>query len=279
MNRNNSLDELIANLKLIFTIGIGLYLFVLFFQPFGQIMPFLNEQLLFNAGLAGIIMVLMWFFRILLPTLYPSISEFEKFNLHSELLYFSIWAFSSVAFVFYIRYVGGIRMSFFLVFKIVIICFAATAALRSNDERNSMRIMLHALLDKNRNLSGQILQTAIKENPEEVFTSENKSEIVKLKTDSIVLIKSADNYVEIFYKEEEKVQQKLIRNTLKNIENQLKKHAQFIRCHRTCIINKKHVYDFKHDYAGYRLKLSGFSGDVPVSRQYLLAVKEAITTG
>ncbi|MFO7656054.1 MAG: LytTR family DNA-binding domain-containing protein [Bacteroidales bacterium] len=279
MNRNNSMDELIENLKLIFAIGIGLYLFILFFQPFEQLVPDLNEQLLFNAGLAGIMMLLMWLFRILLPSLFESISEFEKFNLHSELLYFSIWALSSVAFVFYIRYVGGIRMSFFLVFKIIIVCFASTALLRSADERNSVSKMLRALRDKNRNLSSQILQTAITENPEEVFASENKSEIVKLKTDNIVLIKSADNYVEIFFKEDDKIQQKLIRNTLKDIENQLKKHAQFIRCHRTCIINKKHVYDFKHDYAGYRLKLSGFGEDVPVSRQYLLAVKEAITSG
>ena len=92
------------------------------------------------------------------------------------------------------------------------------------------------------------------------------------------MIKSADNYVEIFYKENEKIQQKLIRNTLKNIENQLKKYSYFIRCHRSCIINKIYVHDFTHNYSGYRLKLSGYNEDIPVSRQYLNTVKDAITT-
>ncbi len=278
MNKNIPLDELIENLKLIFGISIGVFLFILFFQPFGFIEQDVNTRLLFNAGLAGIIFVLMLILRILLPGFVPTISQFEKWNFISEILYASIWILISVAFVFYIRYVGHIRMTIFLVFKISLVCLAPSVILRANDELNSLKNMLHALLKKNKDLSMHISNTDILGNPFEIFTSENKSEIVKLQVDNLIMIKSADNYVEIFYKENEKIQQKLIRNTLKNIDNQLKKYSEFIRCHRSCIINKKYVHDFSHNYTGYRLKLSGYNEDVPVSRQYLNSVKEAITT-
>ena len=93
-----------------------------------------------------------------------------------------------------------------------------------------------------------------------------------------MLIKSADNYIEILYKDNEKLQLRLIRNTLKNIEAQLKKYSEFIRCHRTYIINKKFVLDFTRGYTGYRLRLTGYNEQIPVSRQYLLMVKDAIAT-
>jgi len=220
----------------------------------------------------------MWFFRILLPAIFPNLSNFEKWTLTSEILYITIWILSTVALVFYIRYVGHVRMSIFLVFKISLVCLAPVIILRSVDERNSLKKMVHALLEKNKDISLHITHNESNNKPIEVFSSDNKSEIIKLETDNLLMIKSADNYIEIYFKEDDKIQQKLIRNTLKNVENQLKKYPEFIRCHRTCIINKKFVYDFKHDYSGYRLKLSGYNDEISVSRQYLLTVKEAITT-
>ena len=134
------------------------------------------------------------------------------------------------------------------------------------------------LIEKNKKLTTLISDSEERVKAVEVIASENKSEIIKLRIDDLVLIKSADNYIEILYKENEKIQQKLIRNTLKNIEAQLKEYSDIIRCHRTYIVNKQYVRDFTRGYTGYRLKLSGFDEEIPVSRQYLLTVKEAITS-
>ena len=64
------------------------------------------------------------------------------------------------------------------------------------------------------------------------FISENITENFSLLIAEVVLIRSADNYVEIVYKEGDTFKKKLIRNTMKNIEQQIKQYSNFLRCHR-----------------------------------------------
>ncbi len=279
LNNSSPLYTLKEQLKLFFGISLGIFLFILFFQPFGSVRPNIDEKLLYTAGLGGITYLMMWIFRILIPYTFHGFLRFNKWDIHSEtLIYVLIWLFNSLAFVFYIRYVGPLRMSMYLIFKIALVSLVPLVILITSDTRKSLNNLLQALIEKNNNLSLLLSDTEEKGKPVEVFSSDNKSEIIKLNIDDLILVKSADNYVEILYKDDEKIQQKLIRNTLRNIETQLKKYSEFIRTHRTCIVNKKFVLDFTHGYAGYKLKLSGYPEEIPVSRQYLLLVKEAITT-
>jgi DNA-binding LytR/AlgR family response regulator len=108
------------------------------------------------------------------------------------------------------------------------------------------------------------------------FISEYGAEPLNLPVADIVLLRSADNYVEVIYLEGNAVKKKLIRNTLKNIEQQLKPFSNFIRCHRTSIINSFHVEKLNRKFNNHWLILKGFDDPVPVSRQYLLKIKEHI---
>ena len=279
LNNSNSEVYLREQLKLFFGISLGMFLFILFFQPFGPVRPDINEKLLYNAGLGGITYFMMWIFRIVIPYTFHGFSHFEKWNITSEkMIYALIWLFNSLAFVFYIRYVGPLRMSMYLIFKISLISLIPMVVLSTADSRKSLNELLQALIEKNKKLTTLLSDSEEKVKSIEVFTSENRSEIIKLQIDDLVLIKSADNYIEILYKDDEKIQQKLIRNTLKSIEAQLRQYSDIIRCHRTYLVNKKYVRDFTHGYTGYRLKISGYNEEIPVSRQYLLTVKDAITS-
>lgn len=279
LNKQKISVSLKEQLQQFFGISLGIFLFILFFQPFGNLRPDVDEKLLFYAGLGGISFLFTWLFRIVLPWFFPEIKGAVKWNISSDIMIYTlIWIFNSLAFVFYIRYVGPEKMSMFLVFKITLVSLAPVIALKIKDEKISLKNLSQALMEKNNKLHMLITETYENIKSVEVFTSENKSEIIKIDIDELILIKSADNYVEIFYRDNNKLHQKLIRNTLKNIEVQLKKYPAFIRCHRTYIINKKYVRDFKKNYTGYFLKLSEFNDDIPVSRQYVIPVKEAITT-
>ena len=279
LNNPSPKYDLKEHLKLFFGISLGIFLFVLFFQPFGNVRPDIDEKLLYNAGMGGITFLMMWIFRIVIPYTFRGFSSFEKWNIHSEtLVYGLIIVFNSLAYVFYIRYVGPLRMSMFLIFKIALVGLVPVVVLNTADTRKSLNQLMHALIEKNKNLTTRISDSEEDPKAVEVFASENKSEIVQIPVDDLMLVKSADNYVELVYKDQEKLQQKLIRNTLKNIESQLKNYSEIIRCHRTFIVNKKFVQDFTRGYTGYRLKLSGYQEEIPVSRQYLLTVKDAITT-
>ena len=71
----------------------------------------------------------------------------------------------------------------------------------------------------------------------EVFTSDNNNDKIEIHPDDVLLVKSADNYVNIVYREGEKIRQKMLRNTLNQIQAQLRRYPEFLRCHRTSIIN------------------------------------------
>jgi len=72
------------------------------------------------------------------------------------------------------------------------------------------------------------------------------------------------------------IKKKLIRQTLLNTEHQFIKHPQIIRCHRTCLFNTNYVSKLNIYPQGYKLKLEYIEEEIPVSRQYILKVKEAL---
>jgi DNA-binding LytR/AlgR family response regulator len=107
------------------------------------------------------------------------------------------------------------------------------------------------------------------------LSSENRSEKLELSFNNILTIKAADNYVEINYLHKEEIRKKLLRNSLKNIESQLDSYSNFVRCHRTFIVNLNNVKKLTRNYKGTFLELDN-EEHIPVSRHYLLKVKEQL---
>jgi DNA-binding LytR/AlgR family response regulator len=78
------------------------------------------------------------------------------------------------------------------------------------------------------------------------------------------------------FKEEGVYKKRIQRNTLRNIEQQLKAYASFIRCHRTCIINTYYIEELSRKFNNYFLTIKGYDEQIPVSRQYLMMLREAM---
>jgi DNA-binding LytR/AlgR family response regulator len=78
------------------------------------------------------------------------------------------------------------------------------------------------------------------------------------------------------YAEGEILKKKLMRNTLKNIEQQLRQYSNFLRSHRICIVNILFIEKLYRNNESHWLAIKGFNGALPVSRQYLIKLKEAI---
>src|SRR4030042_6886956 len=119
------------DLKVLFSIGLGVFLFVLFFQPFELDHLTFNNKLLFLAGFGAIAFIVMVFFHIVLPVIWPKF--FKSGTWESEPVYLIsalIWIFSSVASAFYLRYVGSTELTMYLMFNIIIICIAPAVVLQ-----------------------------------------------------------------------------------------------------------------------------------------------------
>jgi DNA-binding LytR/AlgR family response regulator len=201
----------------------------------------------------------------------------HKLDLPSYLVGFSILALASVSFAFYLRFVGSVGINFAIMIKVVLICFAPVVVLRLYDVINELKQKNESLL-----FEKKIIQKQIEKYEEDYlnksveFISENSAENFTLLIADVASIKSADNYVEITYKEGNDFKKKLVRNTLRNIEVQLRPYSNFIRCHRTYIVNIHFLEKLDKKLNNHWISIKGLPEQIPVSRQYLLKLKESI---
>ena len=282
LKARNKLDLLYQRinkeLKVLTGIGFGIFLFILFFQPFPINKFDLNNQLLFILGLGGITFLFTTFMRVGLPWLVQRNPRKGPYLvLPSYISGFLIFILNAVAFSFYLRFVGHVDITFYIIFKVVFICLIPPLILREYDILQELKQQNEGYLQENKRL--QVLVDQLREiNRNEVITlvSDNGREKLNFPVKDVVMIRSADNYVEILHKEENTFKKQLLRNTLKHIEHQTTQYASFIRCHRTCIINIHHIESLNRKHNSYWLSIQNYHEQVPVSRQYLIQIKEAI---
>jgi hypothetical protein len=265
-------------MRILLSICLGVFFFVLFFQSFPLDHFDFNNRLLFVAGLAAIVFLFMVLVRVIFPWFkqrQPVAGQEPAF--HSYLGSFIIWAMNSVAFPFYLHYIGAVEITFFVVFKVVLICLAPVAVLRVYDMIFDLRHENEALLIEKRILHMQLEKYEEEQlNSSITMSSDNSAESVVLSIADIAFVKSADNYVEVVYREGEIFHKKLLRNTLRNIELQLQPYSVFIRCHRTCIVNTLHTEKLSRDFNTHWIAIKGFEEQIPVSRQYLMKLKDTL---
>lgn len=98
---------------------------------------------------------------------------------------------------------------------------------------------------------------------------EGQYEGLRLIPNDLICIKSADNYIEIFYLNGPSLKKTLIRNKLAYIANTF---PELLRTHRSHIINPFHFKLWKTENGKHLLQLS-HDIEVPISKTYLELVK------
>jgi len=268
-------DNLKLNLQSFVGISFGIFLFFLFFQPFQLKNPDFNNQNLILAGFALISLILLCVLRILIPSFFPKTFTVKNWTYAKELFVnLAFLILNSVAFAFFARYVGEIRISFHTVIIIILISLAAMVIVIVINEFRRMNSEVKQLNE----ITGlnHSVDINIEKDVEIEFVSENKSEYFQLSLEQIMLIKSANNYIEVIYKNNDKISRRLIRNTIKNTEELFTKYSTLVRCHRSCIVNKNYIQKLQKGTDGLKLVLFDYPQEIHVSRQYALKVKEAL---
>ncbi len=114
-------------------------------------------------------------------------------------------------------------------------------------------------------LSGDELFAESREEPIRI-KSRLKKETLEFYPSQFIYAESEGNYVNFFLRKKDKVEKRVIRNSINNIEQQLYKVPFFLRTHRAFIVNLEKVMVKKGNTLGYRLKLFGVEAEIPVSR-------------
>lgn len=257
-------------------ISISVFLFILFFQPFDTANFEFENKLLFITGFGLITFLVQVLVQVAFQKYLIQLKTNGEDNSLPDSVYnFSLLALVSVAFVFYLRYVGGTIITFNIVLRVVIICLSIPVTIHLKNKFNWLHERYKSLLQENLLFQGKLKQFS--ESYANRFidlNSDNESDNIRVQVSSIVFVKSADNYVEVGFLEGTEVKKKMIRNTLKNIETQLKEFNNFIRTHRSSIVNIQYIDKLNKNFNTYWLTLDGTKELIPVSRQYLMAIKD-----
>ena len=263
----------------LFFIGFGVFLFILFFQPFPLESLSYNNRLLYVTGFGLISFFFQFLVLVLIPIIFPEkFKKTERESYSSYILGFAYILLSGVAFAFYIRYVGKTHLSLYVLFKIFLVCLFPMIILMILHKNKFLISIIEVLRKQNKLYLSKLGEyEKIVDEEELELASTNKSDQLVLKYKHLISVKSADNYIEVTYLKNGEVENRLLRSTLKNIENQLSGRSYFIKCHRTHIVNVMFVEKIVRSSGGYSLKMSCFEQSIPISRQYFIPVKEAVS--
>ncbi|MCL3779986.1 LytTR family transcriptional regulator [Prolixibacteraceae bacterium JC049] len=94
--------------------------------------------------------------------------------------------------------------------------------------------------------------------------------VVKLSVqlEDLLYMESTDNYATIFFADEGNVKKMLVRNTLKNLEQELNEFP-ILRCHRSFIVNVNNIKMAQKTSGKFLLHLKNCDTIIPVSRKYI----------
>ena len=99
------------------------------------------------------------------------------------------------------------------------------------------------------------------------FTNRTGDFDFALPLESVLYVETVDNYVSVNYLDSDHVDSRIIRNTMKVVEEQLQNNG-FVRCHRQYLVNKLNIKSVSKEKDGIIIRLKGCDRVVPVGKTY-----------
>ncbi|NQX91721.1 MAG: LytTR family transcriptional regulator [Flavobacteriales bacterium] len=93
--------------------------------------------------------------------------------------------------------------------------------------------------------------------------------------DETLFLESQGNYVCVYSLDDKEVKKTMIRITMKQVLEQAQ-FEQLFKCHRAYVVNLNNVEKVEGNSHGIDVKMKGFDGIIPVSRNNTKAFKEAM---
>lgn len=98
------------------------------------------------------------------------------------------------------------------------------------------------------------------------FKGDNQRELLELAAADWLAIMASDNYCQIYYFNQGRVEDTLFRTSLKKLADQVGGFEAAWRCHKSYLVNLQQVVHISGNAQGYRLHLANTELTVPVSR-------------
>ncbi len=265
-----------------FFFGLFVFLFLLVFRPFGlATLPQGIVQVGLGYGFTTfLIMVLL---NVVVFTLLPQYFNEQKWTVGKELFWacvnISLIGLANAAYTAYIGLAGFslYNILWYQVYTFVIGLFPVMATV----------LLREAALKRKYEAAAEVLNTEIHEHeavavhmPKEdvrvLLASETANDDLQLNLSDLLYIRSSDNYVEVYYQTKLGIAKKLLRNTLKQIAEDLAVYPNLFRCHKSYLVNLDNVKHVSGNAQGYKLHFAHTEELIPVSRQLNAEIKSRL---
>jgi len=255
---------------LIISICIGV--FILVTEPFGFI-NYKKNKLFAAIGFTIVTFISLIIIRFLKDKLIRKI--IKKWTIIKEISYLNfVILIISIGNLLYLSFIlenfsltfSNFFYTLFLTFSLGFFPISFITVLKYNEiKNNNLGLIINDTINSN-NDSNKFIK----------FKSLNKTEKeLILNKENFLFVESIKNNIHVFFYEDDIVKIKSLRNTLKNIENQIQDEAIF-RCHRSFIVNTNNIKTAKGNSNNYKIYFNHYKYFVPVSRNYTKSFRDLI---
>jgi DNA-binding LytR/AlgR family response regulator len=108
------------------------------------------------------------------------------------------------------------------------------------------------------------------------FNSDYQKDSLAIKVSLLLFIRSANNYIDVFWKEGESIKNQMVRCSMVYAEDILKEHKFIFKCHRSYMVNIKYIDKIEGNSQGYKLYFENVNVPIPVSKNLVTRLQELI---
>lgn len=261
--------------------GLFVFVFLFVFRPFN--ISGLHDQLLVVAiGYGLVCSSIMIILNVFLFNAFPNYFNERNWTIKRELIWslVNLMCIAIANFIYsYFIDITILNLNSFLLFltyTLAVGLFPIGAAVLINYTRWN-----HKYESETEALNPIIEADIISFTPQEMervrFFAENNSLELEVLSAHFLYAKADDNYVELYYLQDDIKNRKVLRNSLKNIHAFLPRQQNFYRCHKSYVINLDHVNHISGNAQGYKFHLKSTEELIPVSRANNEFVKNYFT--
>ena len=263
----------------LFGVFIGLFLFA--FEPFGLSDIDHGNKGIFIWGYGLVTFFSLLITMLLIPYIFKSYYYTEKWTAGREILHISItMLLITILNIFYsIIFCENCEPFHEDIIKVLIFSFFSVILVGLIPVTFMVIIYQNILLKKHIKNAESVNQnlSSVKQTPKAItIYSNNKKNLLNVNSSQLLAIEANGNYINVYYEEKEKLNREVIRNTLKKTEVIVENHSNFIRCHKSYIVNLSKLQKVTGNAQGYKLVFDFLDFEIPISRSLSKLVLEKI---
>jgi hypothetical protein len=266
-------DNLKHNSKIIFFISIGVLLFLWLLQPFEISSLPAPEKFYLIIGFGVITFLSLSLNLLFIPSLFPKTFSSLKWTVNKE-IFWNLWILFTIltGYFFYCKTLAVLKFDFDMVIKLILTAIIPISALIIINQNRMLRSNAKLVNEINKKLKDlKLVQERII-----YFNSDYQKDSLAIKANSLLIIRSANNYIEVFWKDGDSVKNQMIRCSMAYAEELLKEHKFIVKCHRSFIVNINHIERFEGNSQGYKLYFENIDFPIPVSKNFASKLQDLI---